>query len=474
MICADFGVGSENIHVLATEATRGASNSGLFRETVKAKTGWEVNVLGKEEEGRIGALGVASSSGGRVNGLAMDLGGGSVQLTWVGGEDGVVTTAPAGLSFPYGAAALKARLEGGADGSEKELREEIKREFRRGNEMLEVPGSLDGHGLDLYLSGGGFRGWGYLLMNRGIDSYPIPIINGYRTSRDRFGDVDTVKDTVSKSDSKVFGVSKRRRSQIPAVAYLVDAVMEALPVIRNVQFCQGGVREGFLFDKLPVEIRRQDPVLVATSPYASESSYAVKDLLQSALPMSSSPIAAIHPPDSFSSNFLQSLANLLFAHSTIPKETRSAAALHSTTTGLLAPVNNFTHTERALLALILCERWAGDLPPADELFRSRLYQCVSTEKAWWARYLGRVATMIGDVYPSGLVPAPWRIQLDTEWASIVKKKERCDLLRLRVECNSDAGRAICGTLKESGERIEKVGKKKKWIEGYGVRVDVTL
>ncbi len=72
--CSDFGVPSSNVQVLATEATRTAINSAEFRNRIHEATGWEVQMLAKEMEGRIGAMGVASSFQ-RVEGLVMDLGG---------------------------------------------------------------------------------------------------------------------------------------------------------------------------------------------------------------------------------------------------------------------------------------------------------------------------------------------------------------------------------------------------------------
>jgi retrograde regulation protein 2 len=72
--CADFGVPSDKIKILATEATRTATNSVDFRRQIKDAIGWDVDMLPKEVEGRIGALGVASSFS-NVEGLVMDLGG---------------------------------------------------------------------------------------------------------------------------------------------------------------------------------------------------------------------------------------------------------------------------------------------------------------------------------------------------------------------------------------------------------------
>ncbi|KAL4784302.1 major facilitator superfamily domain-containing protein [Aspergillus varians] len=485
-VCEDFQVPRENVYVLATEATRTAPNSKAFRARIKERTGWEVRLLSKEDEGRIGALGIASSSR-AVAGLAMDLGGGSTQLTWVVARDGVVTTSPKGsFSFPYGAAALTARLElarraGGR--AERELREEIRGNFREAYEKLEIPEDLierskaEGR-FDLYLCGGGFRGWGYVLMKQAdISPYPIPIINGFRARREDFHNTAAVLNEVSGS-GKIFGVSKRRASQVPAVATLIDVLMDSLPAITHVQFCQGGVREGFLFDKLPQEVRSQDPLLAATMQYAPPSAHEIQRLLLSALPDHGSPIESSHTPSSLTPHFVSALSNVLFAHSRVPRESRTAAALHSTTTGLLASTNSISHTERAMMALVLTERWAGDLAPTEESYHKNLLHCVSAQEAWWCQYLGRVAALVGEVYPAGRVSGThWRVQLGTDWDHVIKKKERRDLLRLKVQWNREtaATSGITGPwLRDRVEKIEKAGKKKSWVRAYGVRLDVVV
>ncbi|KAF5228571.1 hypothetical protein FOXYS1_15986, partial [Fusarium oxysporum] len=76
IVCTDLGVPEANIHVVATEATRAALNSAEFIKKIKAATGLVVDMLPKEDEGRIGSLGVASGFS-DIRGLMMDLGGGS-------------------------------------------------------------------------------------------------------------------------------------------------------------------------------------------------------------------------------------------------------------------------------------------------------------------------------------------------------------------------------------------------------------
>lgn len=469
----DFSVPPENISVLATEATRTAPNSETFRGRIKEETGWVVRMLAKEEEGRVGGMGVVATFGGDTKGgLVMDLGGGSTQITWVMvGDNGEVQTSPRGsFSFPYGAAALKARLLQD-QGGQTELKDEMTRNFQQAYRDLELPASLHNgrEGLDLYLCGGGFRGWGYLLMERAsVNPYPIPIINGFRVRKEVFHDTQSVLETVSDNalnDEKVFGVSKRRASQVPAVAFLVSVLVDALPDIQNIQFCQGGVREGFLYDQLPLQIRTEDPLIAATRPYATPSTDAIRDLLSAALPPPSS-----HPslPASLSNRLLSAAANLLYTHSPIPKETRSAAALHSTTSGILASANSLTHANRALLALILCERWESRLAPSDQALYSRLRQCVSAPEAWWCQYLGRVGALIGDVYPAGVVSSVHpRIGIST-----TKEGPQAPLL-LIIQRNQHRMQDI-GSLEEHAGQIEKTGKKKNWLEGYGVKISVLI
>lgn len=498
--CVDFDVPSQNIHVLATEATRTALNSTEFLGAIQSRVGWKVKLLSKEDEGRIGALGVASSFD-SVKGLVMDLGGGSTQLTWMIAHDGVVKTSTRGsISFPYGAAALTRRLQLAQEKGRKavdELKAEMKAKFEEAYPSLEVPESLEREakehgGFDLYLSGGGFRGWGYLLMSRSIlNPYPIPIINGFRATPEDFQDTSTIMSTAADSEyKKIFRVSKRRASQVPAVALLVNVITECLPAVKAIRFCQGGVREGFLFDKIQPEIRKQDPRLVATMPYETISANTICDLFKASLPETVSPTLSRRVPSSFSPSLLRALSNLLFAHIDVPRETRPAAGLYSTTTGILACANSLAHSDRAILALILCERWPGDLAPAEELLKSRLQRFVSADEAWWCIYLGRVARLIGDIYPAGRVPqdAP-RIGFSTSWKEVFKKKQgTTDALRLEVVVNEGVQQTVTDTaLKDTIGDIEKCGKLKNWIQAadrlhreekragdYGVSVEIEL
>ncbi|KKZ68175.1 hypothetical protein EMCG_06135 [[Emmonsia] crescens] len=499
--CIDFGVPSSNIYVLATEATRTAPNSEEFRNRVTKATGWEIQMLSREEEGRVGSLGIASSLG-VVEGLVMDLGGGSVQITWMSPR----AEAKRCFSFPYGAAALTKKLEEArkvGDEALEKLLEEISSNFRQAYHDLEIPEKVvedakKNGGFDLYLSGGGFRGWGYLLMSQSeINPYPIQIINGFKVPFPSFKNTAPAEALAAAAQvAKIFRVSDRRRAQAPAVAFLIHALSHALPRIKDVRFCQGGVREGFLFDKLPMEIRLQDPLLTATLPYRKESASKIGELMFRALPDRSANLASKEfiPPPMFTPQFISAVANIMNTQSSATKETRASAALHSTTTGLLCYTHGLSHERRAALALVLYDSCAGDLPSQHETILQRLRRIISVEEAWWCRYIGRVAAFIADIYPAGLVPHQGpRVDFEVRCVKTgLGQKKKLPGIELTIKIpkrdggdgddNGDIGGAFTDEefLAVGVTRIEKIGKRKHWLKGerghghWGIKVGVKI
>lgn len=484
--CQDYAVPDRHIRVVATEATREAINSTEFQQAIQDRTGWNVELLSKQDEGRIGALGVVSSFS-SVKGLVMDLGGGSLQLTWLIAEHGTVRTSPLGaISLPYGAAALTLRLaeaEREGNGATDQLRAEIIVNLHQAYTDLAVPPDITGHatahdGLALYLSGGGFRGWGYLLLSQhAVQPYPIPIINGFRAPGTSFQNTRTVRALASSDDAapRPFRVSARRASQVPAVAFLVAALSSALPPIRDTFFSQGGVREGLLFASLPADIQAVHPLVAATAPYAPPSVAAIAALIAAAIPdlralardSDDAPIYAIAQPP-----FLHALASTMYLHASHPTESRAAAALRVTTAGVLAAAHGLSHTDRALLALVLCERWGGEgkVAPTDAGFLARMREVVGEEVGWWGRYVGAVSGLVGSVYAGGVVRGgAERMEVEGGW------KEGVDGRRVAVVVRVREGEE--GVVEGGVKAVEKGGKRKNWgggREGYGFKVEVVV
>lgn len=457
--CEDFAVQANNIRLVATEATRNAINRDDLLRQIEQRTGWKVECLTKEEEGRLGALGIASSMG-HIAGICMDMGGGSVQMTWIAKKpNGNVEMSPVGsVSFPYGAAALMSTLSEVNIHEEASLQTEIAANFERSLEDIQIPPSLRDEaiqkgGYTLYLSGGGFRGRGYVLMsNEDIQPYPIPIINCYSVSAPRFFS-NTEESLASASN---FRVSSRRASQAPAVLLVIRALAQAKTPISNVVFTQGGVREGLLYSGLPLSICAQNPLIASTLPYAPISAASLTSLLQDAVP---------GPAEG---ELLTSTINMLYFHGSMSKDIRAAAALRSTTTGVLAGAHGLSHQDRATLALILCERWGADLSEADiPLYQS--LQKLTGKFTWWTKYIGRVAEGIANVFPAGVVR-------DNEQAVVIESGVDSNLDKQRCWLKIDVLRQdLADTVKEWAEDVRKLGKKKHRLSQASVmKVEVEV
>lgn len=492
VLCSEFNVPKKNIRIIATEATRTAVNSAQYRKEIQNATGIEVEMLAKEEEGFVGAMGVASGFS-DVSGLVMDLGGGSCQITWMTSTNGHVNISPQGsVSFPYGAAALTKKLETLRRGKSTEeadkavaaFRAEMKANFTNAYNQLQVPEemvqeAIKNGGFPLYLSGGGFRGWGYLLLYmsqvHGRD-YPISLINGFSAPKSKFEDVEQLK-KVAKEADEIFRVSDRRRAQVPAVAFLVNVLTEALPHgIHMANFCQGGVREGILFKELDPEVREQDPLEVATMTYAHDSSPAIADLILAAIPKKGDR----EFPSSISQHIIHAFANTLYVHASMSKETASTAAMYASSTGFLSSVHGVTHADRALLSLMLEERYEGELPPREQKYKLSLQSILTPEEVWWTRYIGEVGQLIGTVYPAGIVDekAP-RMKIKSEWASGFGKEKDKEGLRLIVTIRKvkKDPRMLKEALEDIVGDVKKVGKRKNWIggkNGWGMAVDIDI
>jgi retrograde regulation protein 2 len=289
-----------------------------LRRQIKSAVGWDVEMLPKEMEGRVGALGVASSYDG-VRGLVMDLGGGSTQITWVWTERGEVRMSEKGsVSLPFGAAALMKRLQSaGQPGTHayEQFRGEVLGQLKDAVKQIDIPQILllSPQGLPLYLSGGGFRGWGFVLMSQhAITPYPIPIINGFRVQREAFQDTLSVKAAVMDEQTPdIFRVSARRASQVPAVAFLVDCLSHALPAITDVYFCQGGVREGTFFGGLDSGVRGESPLVTATRPHSRD---------HGSVPRLVEQLAVAAKPRIFSEALLTAFVQAMYAHMAYSKD----------------------------------------------------------------------------------------------------------------------------------------------------------
>ena len=408
-------------------------------------------------------MGIASSVNGAVHGLVMDMGGGSVQLTWMEKDEAGRIDLSCFQSLPYGAAALMTRvphvkLHENSSPLEDIVSSDLKAYFAklRTRKPAAMAKAIT-EGMPVYLSGGGFRSWGHILMTITSDQpYPIPIVNGLVVEGRHL--LPDLADHHFTTESH--RISSRRGSQIPAIKFLLTAILGSLGDLSfgKATFCQGGVREGLLYGNLPEAVRACDALTVATMPFAPPSTSILNTLLSSTL-----------PDHGQYRSLIPSVVNLLYHFDSYPKDIRAAAALRSTTTGVLANIHGISHHERTSLALVLCERWGGedDVPLSDRNFLHSLEKLEDPACSWWIKYLGCMANGIAKIYPSGLVHEPL----------VRVKAEGLDTLKIQI---SPLQKDVISLSQHWAKQVKKLGKRKTKIAletsnlGMNLAVDVVL
>ena len=467
--CTDFGVQDNNVTVVATEATRTAINADELLSAIQEELAWEVRLLSKKEEAVTGAAGIATSVP-EVNGLAMDLGGGSVQLMRMNTlrRQWDRKMEKKAISLPYGAAALLKRLDAAILSAKQheELKTEVTAALDHALRYIGISDSKVGpQGTNLYLSGGGFRGWGYLLMSL-RSAYPIPWVNGFQVTSDEFLNIESVNNLVASSTStngdgnepSLFRVSQRRLKQLPATRLLIECLAAVLPKIGTVTFCQGGTEAGVLWSNLPSHskhpLRFGYALTSATVALTTGQSQwpPILELILSSLPIEHSLF------DRRAIEMVHAFAQAMYAHAPLVKDVRASTALRYPTHDVVGSTTGITHFERAALAILLVERWGGlkELPSDDQKVWHAMYAIVGTKMGWWYRYIGRIAALIGTIWPV-------KVPKEANETLQIRLKNRMSFdLEFRV-----AEEYRTGELEDSIKRVEKLGKKKHWanIEG---------
>ncbi|GAA5814631.1 hypothetical protein MFLAVUS_008130 [Mucor flavus] len=431
-ICKHEGLDPNNVKVIATEATRIASNSKQFLDSIYTATNWKVDILTKEQEAIISSMGIVGSFY-KVNGLTMDLGGGSCELSYVTSNNlsssplssprptKRLKTSSSPVSLPYGAAILRKRLLKCEDHpkKKKKLYQEIIDQVTIAKSTTNIPGHLKDHdGYTLYMSGGGFRALGYLSMaftnhtsvsNHQVKTkkkmtYPIPIISGYSMTGDELIElVDQFKDRDPEdlvNELKVFRISKRRTRMIPATCFLVSAIMKVIK-IKQIYFSEGGARQGICYHMLPISEQLKDPLLEGVKSHVSHLPHALSQtdfdtvfkVLKDAIP----PLY-LYPDHPLQLHRLipaaLHLANLTTHY---PKETRAFVAFHMPlASGPLANIPGLLHSERAILALILAYRQGGEVP--DPAFNA-IEDMIGKYGVAVCKYVGRLMEIIFLISP---------------------------------------------------------------------------
>lgn len=242
--------GSESLHVIATAAAREAENGPDFIRRAEDILGVDIKVLSGREEAYYSALGVISGFH-DPDGIAGDLGGGSLELVDVEGD-----MIGDGITLPLGGL----RLQDMTKGSPQACIDIIRKQLNRA-EVLE-----EGENRTFYAVGGTWRNLARLHMIS--TGYPLNVMHHYEMDLETTapflrqvarGDLDKMKG--------ISAISKNRRSLLPygaAALQEITAIMKPSRIVVSAL----GVREGYLYSLLTEEERKTDPLVSAAEELA--------------------------------------------------------------------------------------------------------------------------------------------------------------------------------------------------------------
>ena len=242
--------GAVSLHAIATAAAREAENGMDFVRRAEEILGVPIQVLSGKEEAGYSANGVISAFH-RTDGIAGDLGGGSLELVDVAGE-GVAE----GITLPLGGLRLQEMSKESPAAAAKIARAELRRaDFLAG-----------GRGRTFYCVGGTWRNLARLHMLS--TGYALPVMHNYELPLDDMGEF--LKLVAEGDMSQIRGVkriSKSRRALLPYGAAVLREIIDAMQP-REIVVSASGVREGYLHALLPAHERARDPLIAAAEELA--------------------------------------------------------------------------------------------------------------------------------------------------------------------------------------------------------------
>ena len=257
--------GAEHIYVLATAAAREAGNGPDFIHRAEDVLKTEIRVLSGRQEAYYSALGVISGFH-PANGIAGDLGGGSLELIDINRE-----SIGEGITLPLGGLRLQDMAKNSLLQAQKIARQELARA-----KLLK-----GGQGRVFYAVGGTWRNLARLHME--MTNYPLGVMHHYEISAES---AQSFLKQVAKGEVEkvrgIEGVSKNRRSLLPYGAVVLQEIMSAMQPSKIVVSAQG-VREGFLYSLLDAEEQKSDPLISAAEELAllrSRSVHHAHDLVE--------------------------------------------------------------------------------------------------------------------------------------------------------------------------------------------------
>ncbi len=242
-------MGIEHVEVLATAALRDARDGPDFVARLGA-LGLNVRVISGEEEARLSALGVLSGTP-DADGVAADMGGGSMEVIAI--DRGNLGQR---ASLPVGPLRL---IE--ASGDRTPVAARIIEQHLSKQSWLKTYRKRR-----LYVVGGSWRALAKLHMAR--NNYPLRVIHHYTIPALQAANFCAGVAAQAASYDKEAPISRRRVDSLPYAALALEGLIRTMEPA-SVVFSAYGLREGHLFDLLPTEEQRLDPLIRAAADLAA-------------------------------------------------------------------------------------------------------------------------------------------------------------------------------------------------------------
>src|SRR5437763_12010142 len=241
--CAASGLEASAIDAVATSAIRDASNGAEFLVRARARTGLPVRLLDGRAEARYGYLAAVNSTT-LTEGVALDLGGGSLQLVAVSERDERESG-----SWPLGTVRMSERFLPGAGPAK---RGQLRRLGEHVREQLGQAGWLDG---GAEASARRLVGIGGTVRNLAAAAQraaglPSNGVGGMVITREAVDElVERLAALPAAERASVPGIKPARADLILAGAVVIQVVLDA-GGFEGLEATEAGLREGVFFERL--------------------------------------------------------------------------------------------------------------------------------------------------------------------------------------------------------------------------------
>lgn len=245
------------LHVIATAAIRDAEDGRDFTRWLEQAYSVKADIISGDEEARLGAFAVCSAIY-KPRGVTADLGGGSLELVRL--DNGAIG---GHTSLLLGSL----RMLDESKGDRYKLRKLIDKRF------AEINWLDDEETPNIYAIGGSFRA--LAKMNMVANNYPLQILHEYTVEAKPF--LAFTRDIANMPLDKIEkypGVAIKRAAALPGAAMVLEKLLTTSKA-EKIIFSASGIREGYVYEKLPLRERSEDGLLFSCREFAARGGRSV-------------------------------------------------------------------------------------------------------------------------------------------------------------------------------------------------------